>query len=253
MLGYGDYVMASHSFLAALICLVASLGGCAHEPATCPVAATPPCATASKVTLRGIPSPNHLKRAYWSSSTAKLAVVTGNDGRELARIKALPNADEQLFWPDIDHIGYLKASNDGARVLVMHSVVGNQSPEITPVYDLQWSPQHDCFVFVTRTQAGEALWINGRKIWPRNGYTHLRGDLVWSPNGHSLSFVDLPANGPRLVVLVEFDDANGDLTWPLPKDATQPGLRLFWASESKVVIGESALRPKFAAGWERLD
>jgi hypothetical protein len=27
---------------------------------------------------------------------------------------------------------------------------------------------------------------------------------------------------------------------------------VFWAGDSKVVIGESALRPRFAADWERL-
>ena len=38
-----------------------------------------------------------------------------------------------------------------------------------------------------------------------------------------------------------------DVTLPLA-----PGLNVFWAGDNKVVIGETALRPKFAADWERL-
>ena len=53
-------------------------------------------------------------------------------------------------------------------------------------------------------------------------------------------------------VLVEYLDPQGDLTWPVPNEALKPGLKVFWAGDSKVVIGESALKPKFAAGWERL-
>jgi hypothetical protein len=58
--------------------------------------------------------------------------------------------------------------------------------------------------------------------------------------------------GPRLVVLVEYDDPQGDLTWPVPRDALGVGLHLFWAGDNKVVIGETALRPRFAADWQRL-
>ena len=75
---------------------------------------------------------------------------------------------------------------------------------------------------------------------------------AWSPDGHGLALVDQSAGNARLVVLVEYDDPAGDLTWNVPKDALAPGLRVFWAGDNKVVIGETALRPKFAAGWERL-
>ena len=57
---------------------------------------------------------------------------------------------------------------------------------------------------------------------------------------------------PRLVVLVEYADASGDLTWPIPQDALAPGLHVFWAGDNKVVIGETGLKPKFAADWQRL-
>jgi len=53
-------------------------------------------------------------------------------------------------------------------------------------------------------------------------------------------------------MLVEFDDAQGDLTWSIPRDAVGPALHVFWAGDNKVVIGETALRPRFAADWKRL-
>ena len=87
---------------------------------------------------------------------------------------------------------------------------------------------------------------------PRYGSTRIHRPPVWSPDGHGLAFTDEGPNGPRLVVLVEFDDAQGDLTWPIPRDAISPGLKVFWAGDNKVVIGETGLKPRFAADWQRL-
>ena len=55
----------------------------------------------------------------------------------------------------------------------------------------------------------------------------------------------------RLVVLLVLHNQDGDLSWPLPSTALSPSNRLFWG-ESKVIIGESVLKPRFAASWKRV-
>jgi hypothetical protein len=90
-------------------------------------------------------------------------------------------------------------------------------------------------------------------VWPRGaGTTQIHGEVSWSPNGRGLAFIERRATSARLVVMLELSDAGGDLTWALPTEATMPGLHVFWAGDSKVVIGETTLKPKFAANWERL-
>ena len=70
----------------------------------------------------------------------------------------------------------------------------------------------------------QALVVDGKNVWPRAGLTKLHGEPVWSADGHGLAIVDEGAGAPRLVVMVEFDDPQGDLTWPVPRDALAPGL-----------------------------
>ncbi len=115
-----------------------------------------------------------------------------------------------------------------------------------------WGPERRHVAFVTGAGDKQALVVDGRNVWPRRGVTKIHGAPVWSPDGHGLALIEDGNFGPRLVVLVEYADASGDLTWPIPRDALAPGLRVFWAGDNKVVIGESALRPRFAADWDRL-
>jgi hypothetical protein len=119
--------------------------------------------------------------------------------------------------------------------------------------DFTWDPSHRHVAFLSGVAGRQVLVVDGKTVWPRAGATKLHGDPTWGPDGHGLAIVDEGAAGaPKLVVLVEYTDPAGDLTWPVPRDALAPGLKVFWATDSKVVIGESALQPKFAAGWERL-
>jgi hypothetical protein len=106
--------------------------------------------------------------------------------------------------------------------------------------------------FVSCAGTKQQVVVDGQGVWPRYGVTRVNGLPVWSPDGHGLAFTEDAPKGPRLVVLVEFDDAQGDLTWNIPRDALGAGLKVFWAGDSKVVIGETALRPRFAADWQRL-
>lgn len=116
-----------------------------------------------------------------------------------------------------------------------------------------WDPTHRHFAEVRGKRGQQALFVDNRRIWPRQGATTFHGQPVWSPDGHGLAIVEDIAREARLVVMVEYRDPSGDLTWPIPRDAVAPTLKLFWANETKVVIGETLMRPRFAANWQRLN
>jgi hypothetical protein len=162
---------------------------------------------------------------------------------------------ETITWVDDRRIGYLAPASPDDRlapVYVVHNVDSGEILNARSGNGFVWGPERRHVAFISGAGDKQSLVVDGRTVWPRRGTTHLFQPPVWSPDGHGLALVDQGTAGARLVVLVEYDDASGDLTWNVPKDALSPGLRVFWAGDSKVVIGETALRPKFAAGWERL-
>jgi hypothetical protein len=166
-----------------------------------------------------------------------------------------PGAPAALTWLDNRRIGYLAPPEPGRRASSLYVIHDADTGEVLAARsgaDFVWDGQHRHVAFLTGRPGQQALVVDGKNVWPRAGTTRLHGDPVWSADGHGVAIVDAGNGAPRLVVLVEYDDPAGDLTWPVPRDALAPGLRVYWASESKVVIGESALKPKFAAGWERL-
>lgn len=167
-----------------------------------------------------------------------------------------PGTPDQLSWLDNRRLGYLAPPEPGKRaaasMFVVHDADTGEVLAARPGNDFTWDPNHRHVAFLAGAPGKQALVVDGKNVWPRAGVTRLHGDPVWSADGHGLAIVDEGVGSPRLVVMVEFADPQGDLTWPVPRDALAPGLRVYWASDSKVVIGESALKPKFAAGWERL-
>ncbi|HXU74307.1 MAG TPA: hypothetical protein VN947_33660 [Polyangia bacterium] len=167
-----------------------------------------------------------------------------------------PGMPDKLSWLDNRRLGYLAppdvTKHSSALTYVVHDADTGEVLAARSGMDFTWDPGHRHVAFLVGKPGQQALVVDGKNVWPRAGMTRLHGDPVWSADGHGLAIVDEGAGAPRLVVMVEFDDPQGDLTWPVPHDALAPGLRVYWASESKVVIGESALKPKFAAGWERL-
>ena len=116
-----------------------------------------------------------------------------------------------------------------------------------------WDVTRRHFAELRGRRGQQALFVDGRRVWPRSGATTFHGTPVWSPDGHGLAVVEEVARATRLVVMVEYRDPSGDLTWPIPRDAVAPTLKLFWANHSKVVIGETLMRPRFAANWQRLN
>lgn len=165
-----------------------------------------------------------------------------------------PGMPQALSWLDNRRIGYLAPPlpGRGDSVYVIHDADTGEVLAARSGSDFVWDARHRHVAFLSGRPGQQALVVDGRNVWPRAGVTRLHGDPVWSADGHGVAIVDAGNGAPRLVVLVEYDDPAGDLTWPVPREALAPGLRVFWASDSKVVIGESALKPKFAAGWERL-
>jgi hypothetical protein len=172
-----------------------------------------------------------------------------------------PGQPEQLTWIDNRRLAYVAPPEAAVAVatarkpnamFVVHDAETGEVVSARAGSEFLWDQQHRHVAFVAGVAGKQVLVVDGKNVWPRVGTTKLHGEPSWGPDGRGLAIVDEGAGAPRLVVLVEISDPAGDLTWPVPRDALQPGLRVFWASESKVVIGESALKPKFAAGWERL-
>jgi hypothetical protein len=167
---------------------------------------------------------------------------------------------DELTWIDDRHICYVAppepavagAPRRPTNAFVVHDVNTGEVLAARSGVELVWSPQHRHAAFLAGAGGRQALVVDGRQVWPRAGGTRVARGPVWSSDGHGLALVEDGPAGPRLVVLVEYRDPGGDLTWPVPRDALAPGLGVFWAGDSKVVIGETALRPRFAADWQRL-
>ncbi len=197
-------------------------------------------------------SPDKRRFAYVKQKTEGLRILVrnlaGDPVNEFAVYRPNP---EELTWIDNRRLGYV-TTVERRLMYVVHDAETGEVLAARSGGDPVWGPQHRHLAFLAGAAAQQALVIDGRNVWPRRGTTRVHGVPVWSPDGHGIALVEDGPFGPRLVVLVEYADASGDLTWPVPRDALSSGLRVFWAGDNKVVIGETALRPRFAADWERL-
>lgn len=165
-----------------------------------------------------------------------------------------PGMPDQISWLDNHRLGYLAPAEPGrkAQTFVVHDANTGEVLAARSGSGFTWDQKHQHVAFLSGPPGKQALVVDGKNVWPRSGLSKLHGEPSWSQDGHGIAIVDEAAGAPKLVVCVEFDDPQGDLTWPVPRDALAPGLKVFWATESKVVIGEDTLKPRFAAGWERL-
>jgi hypothetical protein len=166
-----------------------------------------------------------------------------------------PGEPTSLSWIDNRHLGYLAPPEPGRKTsptFVLHDADTGEVLAARSGSQFTWDPAHHHVAFVVGKPGQQALVVDGKNVWPRRGVTSIHGEPVWSNDGHGIAFVDAASVGPKLVVLVEYADPQGDLSWPVPAQALAPGLRVYWASDSKVIIGEDKLKPRFAAGWERL-
>jgi hypothetical protein len=168
-----------------------------------------------------------------------------------------PGQPHGIDWIDDRTLAYYAAPDkkDVVQVYVVHDTQTGEVMAVRRGKMFVWSPgKKKRLAYVAGKTPKEAVQVDGRSVWPRSrGTTQIHGEVSWAPNGRGLAFVEMQKGGTgRLVVMLELDDIGGDLTWPLPPEAMAPGLHVFWAGDSKVVIGETNLKPKFAANWERL-
>jgi hypothetical protein len=161
-----------------------------------------------------------------------------------------------LEWLDDQHISYEAPPDPSGNAYVVHAAESGEVLAVRRGEQFVWSPGKKRLAYVVGRRRRQAIKVDDEQVWPRNG-RRVRGareivsDLVWSPDGKGLAFLVQNRKKSRLVVLLVVDDDNGDLSWDLPRGAGQGVKKLFWA-ESKVFVGESTLKPRFAASWTRV-
>ena len=113
-----------------------------------------------------------------------------------------------------------------------------------------FSPAGDHVAYLTGDAKRQRLFADGQAVYPRQGWTAIQGEAAWSQDGASLALIESGARH-RLVVLVEYDNPTGDNSWPLPPEADDPSLHVYWAGLGKLVVGPSLTKPLFAASFHR--
>jgi hypothetical protein len=124
------------------------------------------------------------------------------------------------------------------------------APMICEGQRFTFSPNGDHIAWVNGEPGQEWLGADGAQVYPRRGVTTIQGEPAWSHDGHSLALIEGGAK-PTLVVLVEFDNPSGDNFWPLPPDATDPAMRVFWAGPGRLVVGREITKPMFTTSFRR--
>jgi hypothetical protein len=113
-----------------------------------------------------------------------------------------------------------------------------------------FSPKGDHLAWVAGDPGSEYVAADGTQVYPRTGVTSIQGQPAWSQDGASLAFIET-GDAPRLVVLVEVRNPHGDNAWPLPPEASDPTLRVFWSGVGKLVVGTELTKPRFATSFTR--
>ena len=124
------------------------------------------------------------------------------------------------------------------------------APMVCEGRSFTFSPHGDHVAWVSGAPGREWLGADGVQVYPRTGVARIQGEPAWSSDGRSLAVIEGGAN-PKLVVLVEFDNPHGDNVWPLPLDATDPTMRVFWAGVGRLVVGHEMTKPVFATSFRR--
>jgi hypothetical protein len=138
------------------------------------------------------------------------------------------------------------------RLFVIQPIAPRARPIRCQGFHFAFTRAHDRLVFVGgKTEAG-FVSVDGTQVYPRGGRTIVASAPVWSKDGRSLAFLEVPATKPaRLVLLAEVDNPTGDTTWDLPPTTPLDGAGVFWAGASKLVVGRTAMRPVFSAAFSK--
>lgn len=167
-----------------------------------------------------------------------------------------PGKPTQLEWLDDAHVSYQAPPDRTGNAYVIHAVQSGEVLAVRRGEQFVWSPGKKRLAYVVSKRRRQMIKVDEVQVWPRGGAPargrrRIVSDLVWSPDGAGLAFIERKGKRSRLVVLLVIDDINGDLSWDLPSSAGRGVNKLFWA-ESKVLVGESTLKPRFAASWTRV-
>ena len=168
-----------------------------------------------------------------------------------------PGKPADLDWIDNNQLGYLAPPDKTGQAYILHAVDTGEILRVLRGSRFVWSPGRKHLAYVSSSKHHDAIKVNGQMVWPRAHSSSPRtrrkiiSDLVWSPEGTGLAFLELDGKKGNLVVLLVVDNRDGDLIWPVPKGALKTENHLFWA-ENKVMVGRSPLEPRFAASWDRV-
>jgi hypothetical protein len=223
--------------------------GCASAPAPVKVyeGAQPHEAAFPQAPQGSIFSPNGARFAYLQGG----GVVVEGPGSRLDFVQFGSGKVENLTWVDDHRIAYLSGESGlTKRLFVVHDAENGKVLVSRSGSDFIWDGHRRHVAFIEGKGDKQVLLVDGKAVWPRAGATKIASRAVWSPDGHGLALVESKANAARLVVLVEFQNSQGDLVWNVPKEAER--LEVFWMGANRVVIGEpiaDGFKAKFAANW----
>ncbi|MCB9554916.1 MAG: PD40 domain-containing protein [Deltaproteobacteria bacterium] len=164
-----------------------------------------------------------------------------------------PGKPLALDWLDDNQLAYVAPRDQSGKAYVVHSARDGRVLAVYRGSRFAWSPGRQRLAYVSRGEH-QQVRVGHRRVWPRASAGQrgrIVSELFWSPDGSGLAFLESSGAGTRLVVLLVIDDPAGDLTWRLPAAAGDPRNKLFWAA-SKLLIGESTFKPRYAASWNRL-
>jgi hypothetical protein len=115
-----------------------------------------------------------------------------------------------------------------------------------------FTKERDHLAFVAGQPESAWVSVDGGQVYPRRGRTVVSSAPSWSKDGHSLAFLETPAERPtRLVLVAEIDNPTGDTTWDLPPTANTEGALVHWAGSGKLVVGRTQMRPIFSASFTK--
>jgi hypothetical protein len=139
-----------------------------------------------------------------------------------------------------------------ARTFVIQPITPRARPTKCVGVHFTFTREHDHLAFLSGSPESGFVAVDGAQLYPRRGRAVLASAPAWSKDGHSLAFLESPADKPaRLVLVAEIDNATGDTTWDLPPTASTDGVNVFWAGSGKLVVGKTQMRPIFSASFTR--
>ena len=159
-----------------------------------------------------------------------------------------PPLDKRAIWPR--RTGRRMQPTAPTTVYVIQPFAPLAAPMVCEGRSFTFSPHGDHVAWVSGAPGREWLGADGAQVYPRAGVTGIQGEPAWSSDGRSLAVIEGGAK-PKLVVLVEFDNPHGDNVWPLPPDAADPTMRVFWAGVGRLVVGHEMTKPVFATSFRR--